>query len=291
MHCCTHVKKLLIPIHVHSYIAWLSACDRHAPPPFPHPPPPVAGAPDSARSSGGPEKVSNPGGNPSPMPTSGPAATTSSSDGSSKGPKIRFWPSVRVHAVQEGMAEPPGSPSAASAGLFQKGRPSAQQQQQVVGCRPNGIQQLQSGSAVGGGAGGEMRKRASSVQVVVQQARRMSAHVASGVSAAGRAADRLRVQLVQRASAIKAMICVDEAEQETSQVGTESVAWFWRSSRRCVGDKGRTNTSTGPAQVWPEPQFWWAASCLRPAAKMLQQHARSTTSLALHAAWPAHWLS
>jgi hypothetical protein len=163
------------------------------------------------------------------MPTAGPgAATSSSSDGSSsKGPKIRFWPSVRVHAVQEGMVEPPGSPCAAAAGgavpgLFQKGRPSAQQQQQ-----------LQSGSGavgVGGGAGEEMRKRASSVQVVVQQARRMSAHVASGVSAAGRAADRLRVQLVQRASAIKAMICVDEAEQETSQVGTESVAWLWRSS-------------------------------------------------------------
>jgi hypothetical protein len=56
--------------------------------------------------------------------------------------------------------------------------------------------------------------------MVVMQAKRLSAHLAAGATRAGRAAEKLRVLMCQRASAIKQMLVVDtEAEQATSQVG------------------------------------------------------------------------
>jgi hypothetical protein len=96
----------------------------------------------------------------------------------------------------------------------------------------------------------------------------MSAHVAAGVSAAGRAADRLRVQLVQRASAIKAMIYMDEAEQETSQVTTIQLCGSGGFPDRSFENEGPINASAVPAQCSTEPHFWWAASCLGLATKI-----------------------
>lgn len=101
-----------------------------------------------------------------------------------------------------------------------KTRQSAQQQLFLGAADDQQQQQLQDGS-MAGGAVVSRRARASSLQMAALQAKRISAHLAAGVHAAGRAADRLRVQLVQRASAIKQLLVVNEAEQETSSVSAE----------------------------------------------------------------------
>lgn len=151
----------------------------------------------SARSSTVPE---NPG---IIKPKDGRASTASvgSSEGS-KGTKIRFWPSVKVHAVADGLE--PFSPPAG--GLHS--RASVQQQQRLLAGSP---------TTATAGAGHALVPRMSGTQLVVAQARRLSAHLVAGVSAAGRAADRVRLQVLQRAAAIKQLLMVDESEQETSQ--------------------------------------------------------------------------
>jgi hypothetical protein len=74
----------------------------------------------------------------------------------------------------------------------------------------------------------------------MQRAKRLSAHLSAGVSAAGRAAYRLRNALVTRASAIQQLLVVDEAEQETSQVGHSGlVAIMWCVS---LGRQGKDST-------------------------------------------------
>jgi hypothetical protein len=141
------------------------------------------------------------------------AAQPSSSSDGSKQPKIRFWTSVRVHAVADGMD--PSSPTAA-AGM----KPSLSVQQQQLFSE----QQQQGGdlpATVSAAVG--VRPRPSGTQLMVAQACRMSTRLSAHISAAGRTAaavsDRWRVQLVQRASAIKQMVMVDETEQsETGQV-------------------------------------------------------------------------
>lgn len=125
------------------------------------------------------------------------AATTASS-------KIRFWPSVRVHAVAEGMdAASPGS--GASTPL--KGSGVVQQRQQL----------FPPSATAASAAGAEASlppPRVSGTQLVVAQARRLSAHLVAGVSAAGRAADRLRLQLLQRTTAIKSLLTASDEDDE-----------------------------------------------------------------------------
>jgi len=138
------------------------------------------------------------------QPKDGRASTASvgSSEGS-KGTKIRFWPSVKVHAVADGL-----EPFSPPAGGFHS-RASVQQQQMLLGGSPT--------TATAAAAGHALVPRMSGTQLVVAQARRLSAHLVAGVSAAGRAADRVRLQVLQRAAAIKQLLMVDESEQETGQ--------------------------------------------------------------------------
>lgn len=95
---------------------------------------------------------------------------------------IRFWPAIQVHAVAGDM-EPDRTP----------GTPEKQQ-------RFNG--------------------RASLVLVAEVAARRLSAGVVAGVSAAGDVAARFRCQLAKRTSAIRHMV-VDDTEDEAAQVRPE----------------------------------------------------------------------
>lgn len=103
-----------------------------------------------------------------------------------------------------------------------KDRPSVLQQQLFPGTQEQPLQ-LRTGSGSVPMVPLARRPRASSAKLVMQQAKRLSAHlsagVSAGVSAAGRTAYRLQNALVTRASAIQQLLVVDEAEQETSQVG------------------------------------------------------------------------
>lgn len=195
----------------------------------------VAGDGSSARFSTGPDKTDPP---PLKVPTNTSSSGGSSGDGSKAPRAIRFWPSVRVHAVAD--VSQPGSPNVGTAAAVPglKVRPSVLQQQLFPGTQEQplqlrtgsgstAVQQLRTGSGSMPMAPMARRTRASSAKLAMLQAKRLSEHlsaavsagVSAGVSAAGHTVYRLRKALVTRASAIQQLLVVDEAEQETSQVG------------------------------------------------------------------------
>jgi hypothetical protein len=111
--------------------------------------------------------------------------------------RIRFWPSVQVHAVAEDAAEEPGGLQPPSADASSR-KPAAFAQLQ--------LQQRQSA-------------RVSGAQMLLAGTRRISLGVAAGVSAAGAVAARMGQQLRARTSAMRALVLGGggDSEEEAAQ--------------------------------------------------------------------------